>query len=65
MMNERAGKRLTGIDRTRWNGKSSRGRGWAWHLIDPNRKLKKLPKVAVDDFEMMRVLGKGCVACPT
>jgi serum/glucocorticoid-regulated kinase 2 len=29
--------------------------------VDPNRELKKRSKkVAVDDFEMMRVLGKGC-----
>lgn len=27
---------------------------------DPNRKKKSQRKVAVDDFEMMRVLGKGC-----
>lgn len=27
---------------------------------DPNRKKKVQRKVAVDDFEMMRVLGKGC-----
>jgi serum/glucocorticoid-regulated kinase 2 len=31
------------------------------HSVDPNRELKKRSKkVAVDDFEMMRVLGKGC-----
>ena len=31
------------------------------HSVDPNRGLKKQSKkVAVDDFEMMRVLGKGC-----
>ncbi|KAF9225249.1 hypothetical protein BS17DRAFT_778355 [Gyrodon lividus] len=27
---------------------------------DPNRKKKSQRKVVVDDFEMMRVLGKGC-----
>ncbi|KIJ66516.1 hypothetical protein HYDPIDRAFT_174586 [Hydnomerulius pinastri MD-312] len=27
---------------------------------DPNRKKKSQRKVAIDDFEMMRVLGKGC-----
>lgn len=27
---------------------------------DPNRKKKAQRKVAIDDFEMMRVLGKGC-----
>ena len=27
---------------------------------DPNRKKKGQRKVAIDDFEMMRVLGKGC-----
>ena len=31
------------------------------HSADPNRELKKRSKkVAVGDFEMMRVLGKGC-----
>jgi hypothetical protein len=37
------------------------GRKKRAHSVDPNRELKKRSKkVAVDDFEMMRVLGKGC-----
>ncbi|KAF8555140.1 hypothetical protein OG21DRAFT_948454 [Imleria badia] len=30
------------------------------HSTDPSRKKKTQRKVAIDDFEMMRVLGKGC-----
>ena len=42
--------------------KSSRsGRKKRAHSVDPNRELKKRSKkVVIDDFEMMRVLGKGC-----
>ena len=37
------------------------GRKKRAHSVDPNRELKKRSKkVAIDDFEMMRVLGKGC-----
>ena len=37
------------------------GRTKRAHSVDPNRELKKRSKkVAIDDFEMMRVLGKGC-----
>ena len=37
------------------------GRKKRAHSVDPNRELKKRSKKAViDDFEMMRVLGKGC-----
>jgi serum/glucocorticoid-regulated kinase 2 len=40
---------------------SRAGRKKRAHSVDPNRELKKRSKkVAVDDFEMMRVLGKGC-----
>jgi len=43
-------------------GKGSRAlRKKRAHSVDPNRELKKRSKKAViDDFEMMRVLGKGC-----
>jgi serum/glucocorticoid-regulated kinase 2 len=37
------------------------GRKKRSYSVDPNRELKKQSKkVAIDDFEMMRVLGKGC-----
>jgi len=40
---------------------SRTGRKKRAHSVDPNRELKKRSKkVAIDDFEMMRVLGKGC-----
>ena len=40
---------------------SRSGRKKRAYSVDPNRELKKRSKkVAVDDFEMMRVLGKGC-----
>ena len=40
---------------------SRTGRKKRAHSVDPSRELKKRSKkVAVDDFEMMRVLGKGC-----
>lgn len=40
---------------------SRAGRKKRAHSVDPNQELKKRSKkVAIDDFEMMRVLGKGC-----
>ena len=37
------------------------GRKKRAHSVDPSRELKKRSKkVLIDDFEMMRVLGKGC-----
>ena len=45
----------------KYNKGSRVGRKKRAHSVDPNRELKKRSKkVAIDDFEMMRVLGKGC-----
>ena len=45
----------------KYDKRSRAGRKKRAHSVDPSRELKKQSKkVAVDDFEMMRVLGKGC-----
>lgn len=50
------------VSETKKYGNGSRaGRKKRARSVDPNRELKKQSKkVAIDDFEMMRVLGKGC-----
>ena len=45
----------------KYDKRSRAGRKKRAPSVDPSRELKKQSKkVAVDDFEMMRVLGKGC-----
>ena len=46
---------------TKYDKASRAARKKRAHSVDPNRELKKRSKkVVIDDFDMMRVLGKGC-----